>query len=393
MYVLGECLVDPETRRVSRGSEFARISPKAMGVLVALCEARGRVLSRGELLDEVWPEVTVGEEVLTHGIAEARKALGDDRRQPRYIETLYKSGYRLLVEPLAPESAAGFEDLDHYVAYLEACELFFRGGERNVTRAAAAFTGILDFDPTHALASAGLAKCLFFMDRYFGLAGANRDRMVLCGRQAVAYDPGAPEAHAALGLALTAAGQDELGLESFARAVRLNRNLPETHYLLGRACFARGDYRIAATALERAAALRSDDFHSLVLASKARRALREEARCRADLVMARQRVDFQLEASPEDRRALCDQVCIAIELGEAEKGIKAAAGLLEDSDSHHFYLVCGLARAGEIGPALDCLESVIEAGFSQVSSAYHDRDIDPLRQETRFRSLLAELPN
>ncbi len=392
MYVLGECLVDPETRRVSRGSEVVRLTPKAMRVLVALCEARGRVLARGELLDEVWPEVTVGEEVLTHAVAELRRALGDDRRRPRYIETLYKTGYRLLVEPLAPESSAGFEDLDHYVAYLEGCELFFRGGERNVTRAAAAFAGILDADPTYALASAGLAKCLFFMDRYFGRAGGDRGRMLLCGRQAVAYDSGAPEAHAALGLALTASGQDDLGLESFARAVRLNRHLPETHYLLGRACFARGDYRIAATALERAATLRSDDFHSLALASKARRALGEEARSRADLVMARRRVDLRLEASPEDRRALCDRVCISIEIGEAERGIETALGLLEDSDSHHFYLVCGLARAGEIGPALDCLESVVEAGFSHAAWADHDRDIDPLRAEPRFRRLLAEVP-
>ncbi len=391
MYVLGDCLVDPATRRVSRGSEVLRLSPKAMGVLVALCEARGQVLSRSELLDEVWPGVTVGEEVLTHAIAEARRALGDSPRQPRCIETLHKSGYRLLVDPLAPGSSADFEDLDHYVAYAEGCELFFRGGGRNVARAAEAFAGILEADPSHALANAGLAKSLFFLDRYFGLAGDNRARIARCGRRAVALDHKAPEAHAALGLALTASGQDDRGLASFARAVKLNGHLSETHYLLGRACFAKGEYGFAAAALERAAMLCPEDFHSLLLAAKARRALGEQARCRADLVRARQRLDLRLEASPEDRRALCDRACIAIELGEAEGGIEAAAGLLDDSDSHHFYLVCGLARAGEIGLALDCLESVVEAGFSHAAWLDHDRDVDPLRQEPRFRRLLAGL--
>lgn len=391
MYVLGECLVDPATRRVSRGSEVLRLSPKAMGVLVALCEARGRVLSRGELLEEVWPGVTVGEEVLTHAVAEARRALGDSPRQPRCIETLHKSGYRLLVDPLAPESAAGFEDLDHYVAYVEGCELFFRGGGRNVARAAEAFSGILEADPGHALATAGLARSLFFLDRYFGLAGDNRARIARCGRRAVALDREAPEAHAALGLALTASGDDAQGLACFARAVTLNRHLPETHYLLGRACFAKGDHRTAAAALERAAALCPEDFHSLLLAAKARRALGQAAQCRADLVRARQRLDLRLEANPEDRRALCDRVCIAIELDEAEGGIEVAAGLVEDSDSHYFYLVCGLARAGEIGLALDCLERVVAAGFSHAAWLDHDRDVDPLRGEPRFRRLLAGL--
>ncbi len=64
------------------------------------------MLSRRQLLDAVWPDVTVGEEVLTHAIAELRKALGDSKRQPRYIETVHKSGYRLLTGQLLQEKAS-----------------------------------------------------------------------------------------------------------------------------------------------------------------------------------------------------------------------------------------------------------------------------------------------
>ncbi len=106
MFRVGEWLVDPATRRISGGSQVMRLSPKAMGVLTALHHSEGSVVTRSALLDAVWPEVTVGEEVLTHAIAEIRKAFGDSRRHPRYIETVQKSGYRLLVHHPAASAAS-----------------------------------------------------------------------------------------------------------------------------------------------------------------------------------------------------------------------------------------------------------------------------------------------
>ena len=71
------------------------LSPKAADVLEALAEMPERVWSRDALLERVWPRVIVGEEVLTHAIAEVRAGLGDDFRAPHIIETVYKRGYRL----------------------------------------------------------------------------------------------------------------------------------------------------------------------------------------------------------------------------------------------------------------------------------------------------------
>ena len=104
MFRLGEWSVDPATRRLSRGEQEMRLTPKAMAVLAALHAAKGQVLSRSELLDRVWPDVTVGEEVLTHAIAEIRRALDDKAREPQYVETVHKSGYRLLTG--APSATA-----------------------------------------------------------------------------------------------------------------------------------------------------------------------------------------------------------------------------------------------------------------------------------------------
>lgn len=103
MFILGGWSVDPLSREVSDGTSTTRLSPKAMGVLMALDQAGGQVVSRTDLLDQVWSGVTVGEEVLTHAIAEMRRAFKDSARAPRIIETVHRSGYRLRVrsEPFA----------------------------------------------------------------------------------------------------------------------------------------------------------------------------------------------------------------------------------------------------------------------------------------------------
>ena len=64
-FCLGGWAVNPATRRISQGEHSRRLSPKALHVLTVLVEAQGSVLARETLLDRVWPEVTVGEEVLT----------------------------------------------------------------------------------------------------------------------------------------------------------------------------------------------------------------------------------------------------------------------------------------------------------------------------------------
>ncbi len=74
-----------------------------MNVLVALANADGQVVSRQSMLDQVWPNQVVSDDALTTVISTLRRQLGDDRRQPRYIETVPKRGYRLVESPRALE--------------------------------------------------------------------------------------------------------------------------------------------------------------------------------------------------------------------------------------------------------------------------------------------------
>jgi TolB-like protein len=80
-----------------------------MDVLLCLMRARGRVVTREELLQKVWPRVVVNEEVLTRAVSELRTLLGDTGRERLYIATVPKRGYKLLLEavPLQQMAAPG----------------------------------------------------------------------------------------------------------------------------------------------------------------------------------------------------------------------------------------------------------------------------------------------
>ncbi len=70
---------------------------KSWEVLCYLAERPGRLITKSELLDAVWPETSVTEKVVAISIREIRQALGDDARNPRFVETAHGRGFRLLV--------------------------------------------------------------------------------------------------------------------------------------------------------------------------------------------------------------------------------------------------------------------------------------------------------
>lgn len=102
---LGPWLVQAELNRITGPDGAHQIEPRVMRVLLVLVEAAGGVVTRQRLLDEVWADAVVGEEILTRAVSELRRVLGDDARRPAYIETIRQHGYRLL-GPIEPADAA-----------------------------------------------------------------------------------------------------------------------------------------------------------------------------------------------------------------------------------------------------------------------------------------------
>ena len=96
VFQVGSWLVKPSLNRVVNSSEQVQIEPKMMKVLVYLAQHPGEVVSRQMLLDEIWKDTVVGDEVVSRVISELRRVLGDSSRPRKIIETIPKSGYRLI---------------------------------------------------------------------------------------------------------------------------------------------------------------------------------------------------------------------------------------------------------------------------------------------------------
>ena len=96
---VGRWIFDRSVNELSCRQQTLRIEPKVADLLQALIDRRGRVVSRAELLDAVWPGVVVGDEALTQSINKLRRALGETSRAPGVLQTISKRGYRLEEQP------------------------------------------------------------------------------------------------------------------------------------------------------------------------------------------------------------------------------------------------------------------------------------------------------
>ena len=99
--------LDVRERRLSRGGVVIPLRLKVFDTLRVLVENAGRLVTKQELLDTVWPETTVEENNLNHNVSALRKALGDRATGQQYIETVPRVGYRFvaLVEAAVPQTA------------------------------------------------------------------------------------------------------------------------------------------------------------------------------------------------------------------------------------------------------------------------------------------------
>jgi predicted ATPase/DNA-binding winged helix-turn-helix (wHTH) protein len=101
--------IDAANACLRRDGKMISLTPKAYSVLQYLNRHPCRLITKQELLDAVWPRGYVTDGVLKACVREIRRALGDEAKTPRFIETLHRRGYRLIAElggsdakPLAP---------------------------------------------------------------------------------------------------------------------------------------------------------------------------------------------------------------------------------------------------------------------------------------------------
>lgn len=401
MLAIGKWRFDASSRRLSSELGERKLSPKAAIILTGLAESPQRVWSREQLLWLGWPSQDVGEEALTHVIAELRRMLDDDARAPRFIETIHKVGYRLLVhanpildgrfeKPLADAKSA--PPLGIYADYLYALELIEDGGRDNVRRGTDLLRVVVGICPTYAPAHAALAKALSYTQAYYSVCDTQLNEAVAHCTAARKLAPDDANALAAEGFVYSLAGDFEAGTRLFESAILADSYSASTHYLLGRALLSRFEWAMGATMLERSARLSpDDDYHGLLMAGKACLQVNQTARAKRAFTAALTRIRNRLSTRPNDFRALCAKVRCHWYLGSLDDARADIGVLASHSDPTNYHFACTLARIDEYERALDVIESIVELGWRRGDWLQHDRDFDGLRGMARFRRIQRDL--
>lgn len=97
-FVFGDFRLELATRQLYRADVHIPITTKAIETLLALVRRKGDVVSKDELISEVWPDTFVSEDSLTQNISTLRRVLEDDPVHPKYIATVARRGYRFIAE-------------------------------------------------------------------------------------------------------------------------------------------------------------------------------------------------------------------------------------------------------------------------------------------------------
>jgi transcriptional activator of cad operon len=105
---IGDWCVHPAAGQISRDGQTSRVEIRTMRLLLCLAEHAGEVVSIDELLNEVWSDVSVAPDSVYQAVTSLRRLLGDDAKQPTYIETVPRLGYRMVakVSPWADHATA-----------------------------------------------------------------------------------------------------------------------------------------------------------------------------------------------------------------------------------------------------------------------------------------------
>src|SRR3984893_12258453 len=126
-YEFGAYRLDAQSRMLFREGDHVALPLKATELLVALVQAAGRVLTREELLQRLWPDTVVEEGSLTSHISLLRKALGEDPKAQGFIETLPKRGYRFVASVKQSASQAPDSRVDRAMLLVLPFENFTAG--------------------------------------------------------------------------------------------------------------------------------------------------------------------------------------------------------------------------------------------------------------------------
>ena len=279
-----------------------------------------------------------------------------------------------------------------YDYYLRGRQFFYQFRRKSFDFARQMFARAIVIDPQYARAYAGVADCCSFLYMYWDSTEDNLNEAEAASRKALELDPELAEAHAAGGIALALKKKFDQAQQEFEAAIRLDPKLYEAYYFYARTSFQRGDLVKASELYEKASSLNPDDYQAVSLLVGVYHGLGREAEAAATEMRALQLTERHLERHPEDARALYLGAGILARMGQLDKSYEWARRSLSiepDETSILYNVACVYALLGRKEDALDCLAKVMEHGIFFKNWAAKDSDLDSLRADPRFQSMLS----
>ena len=111
-YRFSEFILSPRRRVLTRNGREQPLIPRYFDLLVFLVERRSEAVHRRDIFDRIWSDVIVSDSALSQAIRTIRRVLGDDSREPRFVRTVSRHGYRFVFADVVEEDDEG-EWQDH----------------------------------------------------------------------------------------------------------------------------------------------------------------------------------------------------------------------------------------------------------------------------------------
>ena len=256
------------------------------------------------------------------------------------------------------------------------------------------FLRAIDVDADYAPAWASLAAVHATLYEWFGSKDDDLKRAEEASLRALQLGPDLAEAHVARGFALSLSRRYDDAAREFEQAIALNANLFEAYYYFARTSFARGDIARSAELFRKAADVRQEDFQSAMLSGQSLRMLGQHEAAQAATRESIRRAEHILALNPVDVRTLSLGAGALFEDGQQARAMawsQRALELYPDDMSAIFNGACTYAKARQKEEALALLERAVARGWGRRDWLEHDPDYDILRDDQRFKALMARL--
>ena len=281
-----------------------------------------------------------------------------------------------------------------YEYYLRGRQHLPRLTQPDLHRSGEMFERAIGLDAGYGPAFAGLAIVHATLYEWFGGKEDDLVRAERASQKALQLAPGLAEAHVARGFTLSLYQRYDEAVHEFECAIRINPNFFDAYYYFARSSFAYGDIERSAELFSLAAKIRHEDFQSPLLLSQSLRMLGRTEEANKALKEGIHRAENALVLNPLDGRALSLGSCALFPDGQKARAMEWSQRSLElypDDMGTLVNAACLRAKAGLKEEALELLERVFARGWGKRDWIEHDRGFDILRDDPRFKKLLARL--